>query len=65
VVRLPSFPNYASAEMSVSFSLELLRIELNVIQAEGKGSEVTQFSQLREWRYVREHVIGRTRNVVE
>jgi hypothetical protein len=43
MVRLPSFPNSASAEMSVIFSSFLLGMEWNVIQFEVKYGEVTQF----------------------
>jgi hypothetical protein len=43
-VRLPCLPNSASAEMSMSFLLLELEMELYVIQPEIKGGEVTQFS---------------------
>jgi hypothetical protein len=43
-VRLPSFPNSASAEISVRFLLLELGMERNYIQPEGKGGKVTQFS---------------------
>jgi hypothetical protein len=61
VVRLPSFPNSASVEMSVRFSLLSLGIEWHVIQIEPKGGEATQFTQLRESRDVRE-IIFKTTN---
>jgi hypothetical protein len=37
VVRFPSFPNSANAEMSVSYLLFELGIESNVIQQEAHG----------------------------
>jgi hypothetical protein len=61
VVRLPRFPNFASAEMSVSLLLLSLDVEWNVIQPELKGGEVTQFPQFRERRDVRELLIVTTR----
>jgi hypothetical protein len=43
VVSLNSFPNSASAEMSVSFSLLFLGMKWNLIQPEVKGAEVAKF----------------------
>jgi hypothetical protein len=65
MVRLPSVPNSESAEMSLSFSLLLLRIEFNVIQRKSKQGEVTKFSQFRECRDVLELLIVMTRIGVE
>jgi hypothetical protein len=62
VVRLPSFPNNASAEMSVSFSLLNLGMERNEIQPEVYVGEVAQFTQFSECRDVREVYIFNTRN---
>jgi hypothetical protein len=59
VVRLPSFPNSASAEMSVSLSLLLLRMESNGIQPKIKAGEVTQFPQYCKYRDIHELLIGR------
>jgi hypothetical protein len=47
LVRLPSLPNSASAEMSVRFTFLTLGIKWNEIHSEGKGGQVTQFSQSR------------------
>jgi hypothetical protein len=47
VVSLSSFPNYASAEMSMSYLLLSLILQWNAIQLEGKGGEVTKFLQFR------------------
>jgi hypothetical protein len=44
MVRLPSFPNSDSAEMSVSFLLLSLEMEWNMIQQEGKGGDITHIS---------------------
>jgi hypothetical protein len=41
MVRLPSFPNSASAEILVSSSLLILGMDLTFIQLEGKGGEVS------------------------
>jgi hypothetical protein len=65
MVRLPSVPNSESAEMSLSFSLLLLRIEFNVIQRKSKQGEVIKFSQFRECRDVLELLIVMTRIGVE
>jgi hypothetical protein len=64
-VSSPSFPNSASAEMSVSFSLLLLEMELNYIQHEVKGGQVIEFTQIREGRDACELLIVITRNGVE
>jgi hypothetical protein len=64
-VRLLSFPNSLSAEMSVSFSLLTLGMEWNIIQREGKGGQFTQFPQFSQCRDVIEFLIVKTRNGVE
>jgi hypothetical protein len=51
--------------MSVSFPLLALNLEWIVIQLKGKGGEVTQFSQFREWRDVRKIGTHITKSVVE
>jgi hypothetical protein len=61
-VRLSSFPNYASAEMSVSESLLELGIKLSEIQPDEKGSKVTKFPLFPECRNVGELSIVRTKN---
>jgi hypothetical protein len=48
VVRLPILLNFASDEISVSFSLLELGMWWNVIQPEIKGCEVAQFPQFCE-----------------
>jgi hypothetical protein len=40
VVRLPSFPNSASAEIPLIYELLSLRMGWNVVQRKGKGGEV-------------------------
>jgi hypothetical protein len=57
VVRLSSFPNSASAEMSVSYSLVSLMLEWIAIQLEGKGGKVAQFPQFHKCRDFRELLI--------
>jgi hypothetical protein len=62
LVKLPSFPNSASAEMSTSLELSELGMKWNVLQIEIKRGEVTQFPQFRECGDVRELIKFITRN---
>jgi hypothetical protein len=63
-VRFPSFPIYASAEMSLSSRLLLLDLWRNMIQVKDKGGEFNQLPQFRECRDVRKLRIVRARNGV-
>jgi hypothetical protein len=63
VLRLPSFPNSASTDISMSYILVELEMEWNKVQRKGKGGKLTQFSQFRERRDV--NLLLRTRNRME
>jgi hypothetical protein len=65
VVRLPSFPNYVSGEISLSYLMLPLGLQLNEIQKKCKFGKVIQFSQSRKSRDVQEFLIVITKSGME